>query len=160
MRLDPRCKKPAAAALVSFGAIGTITALWPNPLFARSTPAQGFEVWLLILQSGLIGVYVAVRRPHCSIRNAGVGSALAFLGIACPTCNKLLLLAFGADALIVHFEPTRIYLALAGVVVTAIAIWAETTPLRSFFGIDGINGRAAPSRATCIPQLERAIRHE
>jgi hypothetical protein len=120
--------KGAAAALAAFAVIGTVTALWPNPLFARSLPAQGFEITLLALQSLLIGVYAALRRPQCSVRKAGLGSVVAFLGIACPTCNKLLLLVFGADALVAHFEPARIYLALAGVAVTALAVWAELRP--------------------------------
>lgn len=117
--------KGAAAALGAFALVGTLTALWPNPLFARTLPVQGFEVALLALQSLLIGVYVAVRRPHCPVRKAGVGSVLAFLGVACPTCNQLLLLLFGADLLIAYFEPARLYLALAGMLVTAFAVWAE-----------------------------------
>lgn len=117
--------KAAAAAVLSFALIGTVTALWPNPLFARSLPAQGFEVALLAAQSLMIGVYVLVRRPHCPVRKAGFGSLLAFLGIACPTCNKLLLLAFGADALVAYFEPARIYLAALGLLVTAAAVGAE-----------------------------------
>lgn len=120
-----RLLKGAAAALGAFALVGTLTALWPNPLFARSLPVQGFEVALLALQALLIGVYVAVRRPHCPVRKAGVGSVLAFLGIACPTCNQLLLLVFGADLLVAYFEPARLYLALAGVLVTAVAVWAE-----------------------------------
>lgn len=115
----------ATTALISFAAIGTITALWPNPFFARMTPAQGFETWLLLAQSLLLGAYVAVRRPRCAMRNAGIGSLVAFLGIACPTCNKLLLLVFGANVLLERFEPLRIYVAAAGVALTAAALVAE-----------------------------------
>lgn len=120
-----RLFKAVAAALGAFALVGTLTALWPNPFFARSLPVQGFEVALLALQSLLIGAYVAVRRPHCAVRKAGAGSVLAFLGIACPTCNHLLLLVFGADLLVAYFEPARLYLALAGVLITAIAVRAE-----------------------------------
>lgn len=120
-----------AAAILSFAAIGTVTALWPNPLFARMTPAQGFEIWMLVAQSVLIGLYVGVRRPRCSLRKAGVGSVVAFLGIACPTCNKILLLVFGANLLLEHFEPMRLYIAAAGVVLTALALGAEYRAARS-----------------------------
>ena len=119
-----RSLRGAAAALISFAAIGTVTALWPNPLFARMTPVQGFEIWLLVLQSVLIGLYVAVRRPHCSVRKAGIGSVVAFLGIACPTCNKILLLLFGSSLLLEYFEPVRIYVAAVGVILTALAVAA------------------------------------
>lgn len=121
----------AAAALISFAAIGTVTALWPNPLFVRMTPVQGFEIWMLVLQSVLIGLYVAVRRPHCSVRKAGFGSAVAFLGIACPTCNKALLLLFGSGMLLEYFEPVRIYVAAAGLVLTALALAGELRAARS-----------------------------
>lgn len=127
-----RWLRSTAAALLSFAVIGTVTALWPNPLFARMTPAQGFEVWLLVAQSLLIGAYVAVRRPHCGLRKAGLGSLLAFLGIACPTCNKLLLLLFGANVLLEHFEPWRLYVAAAGTLLTALAVAAELQARRVF----------------------------
>lgn len=120
-----RFVKAVAWALGSFLLIGTVTALWPNPVFARMTPVQGFEPFLLTFQSVLIGVYVAVRRPSCSVRNAGFGSLVAFLGVACPTCNKLLLLVFGADLLLAYYEPARLYIALAGVLLTAGAVGWE-----------------------------------
>lgn len=117
-----RFAKAAAWALGSFLLIGTVTALWPNPVFVRMTPVQGFEPLLLALQSLLIGAYVVVRRPRCSVRKAGFGSLVAFLGIACPTCNKLLLIVFGADLLLAYYEPARLYIALAGVSATAAAV--------------------------------------
>lgn len=117
--------------MLTFAAMGTVTALWPNPVFARMTPAQGFEIWLLLVQSVLIGLYVAVRRPHCPVRKAGVASVVAFLGIACPTCNKLLLLLFGSGLLLEYFEPLRIHVAAAGVVLTALALAAEYRAARS-----------------------------
>lgn len=120
-----------AAALLSFAAVGTVTALWPNPLFARMTPVRGFEVWLLLAQSLLIGLYVAVRRPHCPVRKAGIGSVVAFLGIACPTCNKILLLLFGSGLLLEYFEPVRVYVAAAGVILTALALAGEYHAARS-----------------------------
>ena len=130
MTID-RSLRAVAAALIGFAAIGTITALWPNPLFVRMTPAQGFEIWFLVIQSVLIGLYVGVRRPHCSIRKAGFGSVIAFLGIACPTCNKILLLLFGANLLLDNFEPARLYVALAGVILTALALASEYHSARS-----------------------------
>ncbi len=109
-------------AIVAFLVLGTVTAVWSNPVFVRMTPVQGFEPWLLALQAVLLGAYAAIRRPRCSLRGAGLGSVLGFLGIACPTCNKVLLLVFGADLLLVYFEPYRLHLALVGVAVTAAAV--------------------------------------
>lgn len=136
-----------AAAVGTFLVLGTVTAVWPNPVFVRMTPTQGFEIWLLAIQSVLVGVYVAIRRPRCPVRGAGLGSLLGFLGIACPTCNKILLLAFGSDLLLTYFEPYRLPLAAIGAAVTAVAVaweWRQRTriatcPVGSGFGQpDGI----------------------
>jgi hypothetical protein len=114
-----------AAAIGTFLILGTVTAVWPNPVFVRMTPTQGFEVWLLAIQAVLVGVYTAIRRPRCPVRGAGLGSLLGFLGIACPTCNKILLLAFGSDLLLAYFEPYRLHLAVVGAVVTTVAVGWE-----------------------------------
>ncbi len=136
-----------AGAIGTFLVLGTVTAVWPNPVFARMTPIQGFEVWLLAIQSMLVGAYIAIRRPRCPVRGAGFGSLLGFLGIACPTCNKILLFAFGSDLLLTYFEPYRLPLAAAGAAVTAAAVsweWRQRTrtvtcPVGSGFGSpDGI----------------------
>lgn len=118
----PRVLRGTAAAVLTFLVLGTVTAVWPNPVFVRMTPTQGFEVWLLAVQAVLVGIYVAIRRPMCPPRDAGLGSVLWFLGIACPTCNKLLLLVFGADLLLAHVEPYRLHLAVIGAAVTAAAV--------------------------------------
>ncbi|QIG49020.1 hypothetical protein G5V57_15610 [Nordella sp. HKS 07] len=62
-----------AVSLVAFGMLGTVAALWENPLFIRMTPVGGWEIGLLGMLSLLLGVYTVVRRPACSLRAAGVG---------------------------------------------------------------------------------------
>lgn len=117
-----RMVQAAAAALATFLAVGTLTALWPNPLFGRSAPAQGFEIAALAVQSSLIGLYVLVRRPRCSAKPVGAGALLGFFGVACPTCNKVLILLFSTEALLAHVEPYRLHAAVAGALVTAAAV--------------------------------------
>lgn len=114
-----------AVALLAFAAVGTVSALWPNPLFMRMTPAGGLEIGLLALLALLAGVYVAVRRPACRNFTASWGGVLGFLGVACPVCNKLLLLLFGAEVLLVYFEPVRLYVATLGVMILAFAVVRE-----------------------------------
>ena len=129
-----RVLRGAVAAVVTFLLLGMVTAVWPNPVFVRMTPTQGFEVWLLAIQAVLVGIYVAIRRPRCPVRGAGVGSVLWFLGIACPTCNKILLLAFGADMLLAYLEPYRLHFATTGAVITAAAVaweWAQRRRVRT-----------------------------
>src|SRR3546814_15864440 len=90
-----RLVKGTAVAAASFAGLGTVSALWDNPLFIRMTPAGGWEVGLLAALSLLLGAYVGIRRPACSVKAAGAGSVFGFLGLACTVCNKVLLLLFG-----------------------------------------------------------------
>ncbi len=120
-----RTLKGLAAALGSFVALGTVAALWENPLFVRMTPAGDIEVVLLGLLSVLLGTYVAIRRPFCSAKTASVGGVLGFIGVACPVCNKVLLLLFGGDLLLTYFEPVRVYVAAVGVLAVAAAVARE-----------------------------------
>lgn len=111
------------AGSLSFVGLGTVSALWENPFFIRMTPVGGWEVTLLALLSILIGIYIAIRSPLCATKSATTGGVLGFLGIACPVCNKILLLLFGGELLMTYFEPVRIYVAVLGVLVTATAVW-------------------------------------
>ncbi len=120
-----RAVKGLAVAIASFVGFGTVAALWENPLFIRMTPAGDFEIALLTLLSILLGVYVAIRRPFCSAKTATASGIVGFIGIACPVCNKILLLLFGGELLLTYFEPVRIYVAGAGVVLAAVAVAYE-----------------------------------
>lgn len=103
-----------AVALVGFALLGTVAALWDNPVFVRMTPAGGWEIAMLAAMSAVSGIYVAIRRPFCSVKGASAGGVLTFLGVACPVCNKVLLLIFGGELLMAYYEPVRIYVAAAG----------------------------------------------
>jgi hypothetical protein len=120
-----------ASALGSFIALGSVAALWENPLFVRMTPVGGFEIATLAVLSLLLGVYVAIRRPFCSVKTASVGGVLGFLGVACPVCNKVLLLLFGGDLLLTYYEPLRIYVAVAGVLIAAVAVARELALIKN-----------------------------
>ncbi len=112
-------------AVLVFVTVGTVTAVWDNPFFIRMTPGGDFELTLLFLLSILSGVYVAIRAPSCSVKKAGVGGVLGFIGIACPVCNKILMLLFGGELLLAYFEPIRVYVAALGVLVVGWAVLSE-----------------------------------
>lgn len=117
--------KGAALALASFAVLGTVAALWENPFFVRMTPAGDLEIALLALTAAMLGLYVTIRRPACSVKGATVGGVLGFVGVACPVCNKLLVLLVGSELLLTYFEPVRVFVAAAGVVILALAITRE-----------------------------------
>jgi len=109
-----RIAEGIALAIAGFVLLGTVAALWDNLFFVRMTPAGGWEIAMLGAMSAISGVYIAIRRPFCSVKGAGAGGILAFLGVACPVCNKILLLIFGGELLMAYYEPVRIYVAAAG----------------------------------------------
>ena len=112
----------AVIGAVVYGVFGTVSALWHNPLFIRMTPTSGFETGLLAVQSALLGLYFGIRRSSCALPKAGVGGILGFLGVACPVCNKLLMLLFGSQLLLTYFEPVRLYVGIAGILLTGLAL--------------------------------------
>lgn len=132
--MDHLTRKRVVAGILtaagSMAVIGTVAALWDNPVFVRMTPAGGWEVSMLAAMSLSAGVYVAIRRPACSIKGAGAGGVLSFLGVACPVCNKILLLIFGGEFLLTRFEPVRIYVAAAGALLIGVVTVREYLLIR------------------------------
>ena len=113
--MNKKIKCLIIGATVSIGFFflsGVVTGLLPNSLFARMTPNTPLDKIFLVSSSFLIGAYVGV---HYYIKNTikkcdtiatagGIGSFLAF---ACPVCNKLLVLLFGATVLMTYLNPYR-----------------------------------------------------
>lgn len=105
-----------------FVLFGTVTALWKNPFFTRMTPVVGYEFLLLALESILLGLYFSIKRTVCVTKASGTGGVLGFLGIACPVCYKLLLFLFGGGFLVTYFEPVRLYVGIAGILLLGYAL--------------------------------------
>ncbi|QCO55536.1 hypothetical protein EOK75_07090 [Pseudorhodobacter turbinis] len=122
---------------LSFAVMGTITAVWHNPFFTRMTPTAGWELPYLFIFASMAGIYVAIRQPKCSTKKAGIGSIASFLGIACPTCNKVLMLIFGGEALMRWFDPIRPWVTAVGLILLFLAIrteWRKRNGSRSIIG--------------------------
>jgi hypothetical protein len=109
-------------ALGFFLALGTLTALWRNPLFVRMTPITGWDFVILGLEALGLGLYLGVRAPACAVSRAGLGGVLGFLGFGCSTCNQVLMLIFGASFLLTWFEPYRYGIGFAGIAVLGLAL--------------------------------------
>lgn len=140
------CVKGVLVAIGAFVFLGTVAALWDNPFFVRMTPTSGFEVGLLALQALLLGGYMAIPVPACATKLAGIGGIANFVGIACPICNKLLLLVFTANALLTYLEPARVYLAAGGALITGIAVFVRWRNLATLAAEHG--AAAAPASTT------------
>lgn len=116
-----RSLRGLAVGLTLFAVLGTVTAVWANPLFVRMTPVGPWEFVATVLTAFLGGVTAALWVPECTLRASGTGGLASFLGIACPTCNKVLMLVFGGPALLAWFDPLRPWLATTGLVIMSIA---------------------------------------
>ena len=118
-------------AVVVFLGLGTLTALWANPWFMRMTPVRMSDYLLLGAQAVLLGLFLGLRVPGCTLRSAvkgaSVGSVLTFLGFGCALCNQVLLLIFSATALTAVFEPVQPIVGLLGV---GVLLWALQLRLR------------------------------
>lgn len=120
------------AGLAVFVALGTVAAVWINPLFVRMTPVGPWELGATTLTAILAGVTVGLWVPQCRLRTSGAGGVASFLGIACPTCNKFLMLIFGGPTLMAWFDPVRPWLAVAGVTIMSFAAMRALWAYRDF----------------------------
>lgn len=130
--LRRRGMRGVLTGLVLFGVVGTVAAVWENPFFVRMTPLGPWELAATAVMAILGGITAALWVPRCRLRGTGGGGIASFLGIACPTCNKILMLIFGGQALLTWFDPLRPYLAALGVLLMGLAAYRAWQSFRSW----------------------------
>ena len=98
--------------------LGVPTAVIPNPLFVRMTPAETFSILVWLGSAPLIGLLVAtyVRPPRLALRGASsepgagratLGGVAAYLAIGCPICNKVVVAALGVSGALTYSAPLQ-----------------------------------------------------
>jgi hypothetical protein len=106
--------------------LGIPTVLIPNTLFARMIEAQWWTYGLWVASALLAGLVLAARglpRAACRVEGrTAAGGGLAFLAVACPTCNLLVVSALGVSGAMSVFAPIQPLLGLAGVTVLGLAL--------------------------------------
>lgn len=130
---------------VSLLAFGLVTAIIPNPVFARQIPPEPFAIWTWLSSAPLMGlvmatyavppkpspialitvapavVTVAERRSTTLGSLAGLG---AFLAIGCPVCNKVALVLLGTSGALSVYAPIQPAIgAVSLVLLVATAAW-------------------------------------
>ena len=70
-----------AVAAAMFAALGTVAALWSNPLFMRMTPTGEFEIALLL-------EYYEPLRLYVALGGAALLAAVVGLKLSRPECLK------------------------------------------------------------------------
>lgn len=120
---------------MGFGFLGTLTALWENPLFIRMTPIYGLDYGLLAGESLLLGAYLGFQGGACMVKRTSLAGIFGFLGFGCSICNKILLLLFGSTFLLTYFEPIRHWVGLAGLGVLAYVLSRKLSQRKAALGM-------------------------
>lgn len=152
---------PLYGLLVALGTlllIGIPSDIIANPLFGREVPVRWWEYPVLGATALLTGLWFGIGRPvespaACEVpaeqsakggRLMSVGVFAAWFAVACPVCNKLVLLVLGTSGAMGLWAPAQPYLAAVSLLALAGAVvWKWRTK------IDGCAPQlTAPSTAT------------
>jgi len=119
------------SGIALFFLFGIPTDVIPNPWYIRMIEVSALDYVFLIASSVLLGAYIGVHyykkqaATRCKVAaySGGLGSFLAF---GCPICNKLLVLLFGATALMTYLEPYRPVLGFTSMAMLGGAVYWRT----------------------------------
>lgn len=140
--------------------IGIPSDIIPNPIFGREVPVRWWEYPVLGATALLTGAWFSIGKVHDHPEDKPERSALmsvsvfaAWFAVACPVCNKLILLVLGTSGAMGLWAPAQPYLAVISLVaLTASVVWKWRTK------VDGCaDGSCAapgsPAPATAPPAL-------
>lgn len=160
---DPAVFAPVRAAVAAVGTlllIGIPTVIIPNPVFGREIPVRWWEYPVLAATVLLTAAWFGIR----SAREAGtpsrngrdtserpalvtVGVATAWFAVACPVCNKIVLLLLGTTGALGVWAPLQPWLAALSLVLLAGAVVYRWRARPCGDGACAVDGRAATAAA-------------
>jgi len=127
-------------AFASLIVLGVVSAIIPNPVFARMIPPDGpaIAVWIASapLMGALLAAYLAPPRtarrdsvppapgPDLGGRGFTIGGLATVFAIGCPVCNKIVLLTLGTTGALNVWAPIQPLIGVASLVVLAFALRA------------------------------------
>lgn len=119
-RARPRPHLPTTLLTMvgTFLLIGLPTDIVANPVFGREVPVRAWEPWVLAATSILTGLWFGLQRSSRELAGKSDGNApalsaagLAYFAVACPVCNKIVLLALGTSGALGIWQPLQPWLA-------------------------------------------------
>lgn len=115
-----------AAAVLTALIIGLPTDIIPNPIFGREIPVRPWEAPVLAATAILTGMYFGLQRPGSEKSAPAIsGAGLAMFAVACPVCNKIVLLALGTSGALGFWQPLQPWLAgISLLMLGAAVVWA------------------------------------
>jgi hypothetical protein len=137
---SPAHASRAAIAFLYLGAVGVITAIIPNALFARIVEPTAWSYIFWVTPAALFGPlaasYVLPTAAVCDVErvehSTTIGSVLSFLAAGCPVCNKLVVLALGRSGAITYFEPVEPWLGGLSVILLGYALMGSVRTRSQF----------------------------
>ena len=130
------------AAVGTLLLIGVPSDIIPTGIFGREVPVRGWEYPVLGATALLTGAWFSIGRTEdaaCALpeqRPAERGTLMsvsvfaAWFAVACPVCNKIVLLVLGTSGAMGIWAPAQPYLAVISLVaLTAAVVWKWRTKL-------------------------------
>lgn len=120
-------------AAVSLVLLGLVSAIIPNPVFARTIPPDGPAIAVWVASAPLMGLLLATSLspprsasvvPGRDYTGSGLtlGSLATFFAIGCPVCNKIVLLALGTIGALTVFAPIQPLIGIGSLVLLAATV--------------------------------------
>lgn len=113
--------------------LGLPTDIIPNPIFGREVPIRWWEYPVIGLTTALTFAWFAVQAPPMEFQKNGRlvgGVTLALFAVACPVCNKIVLLLLGTTGALGIWAPLQPYIAVLSVLALALALWLRIRAAR------------------------------
>lgn len=131
-----RRKKLLIATVWAIGVLlflGLPTDVIPNPIFGREVPIRWWEYPVIGLTTVLTFVWFAIQAPPMEFQKNGRlvgGVTLTLFAVACPVCNKIILLLLGTTGALGIWAPLQPYIAVLSVLMLAVALWLRIRAAR------------------------------
>ena len=129
-----------ACAVLAAAVLGVFTAIVPTPFFSRTVAPTTWSYAFWVLSAAALGPlaasYLLPPAAACASKGAErgttAGSLLSFLAVGCPVCNKLVVLALGAEGAVAYFQPIQPWLGALSLLLLGYATWARFDLRRRF----------------------------
>ncbi|MDN5791233.1 MAG: hypothetical protein L0H25_10245 [Micrococcales bacterium] len=103
------------AATATVLVIGLPADIISNPVFGREVPVRPWELPVLLATGALTGLWFGLQRrgevPDGGRASTLGAAGLALFAVACPVCNKIVLLALGTSGALGIWAPLQPWLA-------------------------------------------------
>lgn len=113
----------AAVATALF--IGLPACIIPNPIFGRDVPVRAWEYPVFAATVALTFAWFAIQAPRRirDDRRLAGGLVIALFAVACPVCNKIVLLVLGTSGALGIWAPLQPYVAIISLLALGAALW-------------------------------------